>query len=282
MNHFRKMIKSPHQKFSVLMALYWKESPEYLSQCLESIFNSTVLPYEVLIVLDGPIPKKLMFVLKKYNLKLPLRLIPLDKNVGLPKALNQGILNCKTNLIARFDTDDICHNLRFERQLLFMKRNPDVAVVGSHVGEFVNTINKIYSIRRVAIDHKSIVRYAKIKNPLNHPSVMYRKAAIKDVGYYPPYAFAFEDYALWLNLILRGYKLSNLDEILVFMRAGPNQAKRRRGIKYAKIECKFASDYYHYGFFKLYEMIVFLVIRLPFRFLPNMVLWMSYKHIIRR
>jgi len=276
------MIRAPHQKFSVLMALYWKESPRCLSECLESILNSTVLPYEILIVLDGPIPKKLMLVLNNYNLKLPLRLIPLDKNVGLSRALNQGILNCKTDLIARLDTDDICHNVRFERQLLFMEKNPDIAVVGSHVGEFLNVLNKVYSVRRVAIDHESIVRYAKIKNPLNHPSVMYRKSAIKDVGYYPQYALAFEDYALWLNLILKGYKLSNLDEVLVFMRAGPNQAQRRRGIKYAKIEWKFASDYYRYGFFKLYEMIVFLIIRLPFRFLPNMVLWMLYKHIIRR
>jgi glycosyltransferase involved in cell wall biosynthesis len=276
------MPKLPNKEFSVLMSLYWKESPGNLSECLQSICNSTVLPSEVLVVLDGSIPNKLMFVLKKFKARLPLRLIPLVKNVGLPEALNQGILNCKTDLIARFDTDDICHTVRFERQLLFMEKNPDIAVVGSHVGEFLNGINKVYSFRRVAINHESIVRYAKIRNPLNHPSVMYRKSAINAVGGYPLYALAFEDYALWLNLILKGYKLSNLDEVLVFMRAGPNQAQRRRGIKYAKIEWKFASDYYRYGFFKLYEMIVFLIIRLPFRFLPNRVLWISYKHIIRK
>ena len=121
-----------------------------------------------------------------------------------------------------------------------------------------------------------------MKNPLNHPSVMYRKSALEDVGYYPTYAVAFEDYALWLNMILKGYKLSNLDQVLVFMRAGPNQAKRRRGIRYAKTELEFATDYHRYGFFNLYEMIKFLVIRLPFRFLPNMALWMSYKYIVRR
>ncbi len=43
------------EKFSVLMSLYFKEKPEYLRECLESVINQTVKPDEIVIVLDGPI-----------------------------------------------------------------------------------------------------------------------------------------------------------------------------------------------------------------------------------
>ena len=51
------------EKFSVLMSLYIKEKPEYLEECLKSILANTILPNEIVIVLDGPITDELRAVI---------------------------------------------------------------------------------------------------------------------------------------------------------------------------------------------------------------------------
>ena len=47
------------EKFSVLMSLYYKEKPEYLHECMESISNQTVKPAQIVIVKDGPLTPEL-------------------------------------------------------------------------------------------------------------------------------------------------------------------------------------------------------------------------------
>ena len=54
-------------KFSVLMSVYIKEKPEYLDKALESVFNQTVKPDEVILVEDGPLTKELEKVIRKYK-----------------------------------------------------------------------------------------------------------------------------------------------------------------------------------------------------------------------
>ena len=96
-------------KYSVLMSLYDKENPEYLSPSLDSMFNQTVKPDEVILVLDGPINKKLQIIIDRFLNKYPntLKLVPVENNVGLGRALDIGLDHCSNELVARMDTDDI-------------------------------------------------------------------------------------------------------------------------------------------------------------------------------
>ena len=84
------------EKFSVLMSLYIKEKPEYFDQCMKSILSNTVLPNEIVIVLDGPITDELRSVLNKYVGQQPelYNVVPLEKNQGLGLALREGVLHC--------------------------------------------------------------------------------------------------------------------------------------------------------------------------------------------
>lgn len=45
------------------MSIYVKERPEFLRQALDSVFNQTVAPDEVVIVEDGPLTQELYAVL---------------------------------------------------------------------------------------------------------------------------------------------------------------------------------------------------------------------------
>ena len=78
--------------FSVLMSLYYKERPDYLRQSLDSVFNQTLPPDEVVMVEDGPLTDELYHVLDEYETKYPqFKRIPLAVNGGLGKALNEGL-----------------------------------------------------------------------------------------------------------------------------------------------------------------------------------------------
>ena len=94
--------------FSVLLSVYIKENPQYLSQALDSIINQSVQPSEIIIVKDGPLTKELDDIIDQYNKNYQfIQIVTLPNNLGLGKALNEGIKHCQYELIARMDTDDI-------------------------------------------------------------------------------------------------------------------------------------------------------------------------------
>lgn len=54
-------------KFSVAMCVYGGDNHKWFEQSLESIVNQTIKPNEIVLVVDGPIPKEIQFVIDKYK-----------------------------------------------------------------------------------------------------------------------------------------------------------------------------------------------------------------------
>lgn len=100
-------------KFSVLMSLYIKENPQYLRECFESLVAQTHPADEIVLVFDGAVTPELEAVVSEFETKLPLSLVKLPKNLGLGKALNEGLKHCSHDWVFRMDTDDICVPERF-------------------------------------------------------------------------------------------------------------------------------------------------------------------------
>ena len=95
-------------KYTVLMSVYYKEKPEYLSLSIESMLNQTVKPDEFIIVKDGPLTTELDEVINNFVTAYPkmFNIIVNETNLGLGPALAKGIENSKNELIARMDSDD--------------------------------------------------------------------------------------------------------------------------------------------------------------------------------
>lgn len=223
------------RNFSVLMSLYIKEKAEYFKQCMDSVLNNTVLPNEIVIVLDGPISEDVMDVLNQYvsmNKEL-YNIIPLEKNVGLGLALREGILHCNNELIARMDTDDICRNDRFELQLKEFQKNQDIDICGCHIIEFEDNINNEISRRIVPIRHEDILKYQRQRSAFNHMTVMYKKSSVIKAGNYENCPL-MEDDMLWVRMIISGAKCLNIDDYLVYARTGYSMIERRGGWDYFK------------------------------------------------
>lgn len=111
-------------KFSVLMSLYIKENPQYLRECFESLVAQTHPADEIVLVFDGAVTPELEAVVSEFETKLPLNLVKLPKNLGLGKALNEGLKHCSPDWVFRMDTDDICvpERLRNKWRLLSSTR----------------------------------------------------------------------------------------------------------------------------------------------------------------
>lgn len=223
-----------YEPFSVLMSLYVKEKKEYFSECMESILNQTLMPDEIVIVLDGPINDEVSKTLKDYITKYPslIKVVPLEKNMGLGLALREGILHCKNEVIARMDTDDVATSDRFEKQLLFFVENK-LDLCSSHIKEFEKTKDCIIAERKVPLEMREIKKYQKYRSAFNHMAVMYSKTAVIKAGNYCDCPL-MEDDLLWVNMILSGAVCKNIDDYLVYARTNSEMIARRGGLAYYK------------------------------------------------
>lgn len=222
-------------KFSVLMSLYIKERPEYFTECMESILRQTELPDEIVIVLDGPVQPGVEAEIEKYRSRHPglIRLVPLIENVGLGPALAEGILHCTHELIARMDTDDVCREDRFERQLSEFESDDSLDICGCHIKEFSGTVDNVISSRSVPLTHDEIAEYQRQRSAFNHMTVMYKKSAVIRAGNYQD-APLMEDDLLWVHMLMSGAVCKNIDDFLVYVRTGDAMIARRGGYAYFK------------------------------------------------
>lgn len=265
--------------FSVLISIYCKENASFFNEALESVFNQTVFPTEVVLVKDGPLNIELDLVIEKYEKKYPcLKVVALPENRGLGYALNEGLKHCSSDLVARMDTDDICFPDRFEKQLAIYEKYPELSFVGTSIAEFEISIAEISGYRTPPQNHNDIGVYAKKKSPLNHATVMYRKEAVLDVGGYKEFP---EDYHLWIRALMKGYLFYNIQEPLLYVRFNLATVRRRGGFKYAITEIRHQKEFYRMGFLSFSEYINNSILRFGVRMIPGAIRQQIYSRLLR-
>lgn len=268
--------------FSVLLSIYKKEQPTYLKECLDSLFAQTLPPTEVVLVKDGPLTPELDCVITEYVQKYPvIKVIPLAQNGGLGKALNEGLKYCSFDLVARMDTDDIAKPTRFEKQVEVFRLHPEVDICSAWIDEFEESTTNITSTRKLPEKMSEIICYAQARNPINHPVVMFRKCKVLEAGGYLHFPL-FEDYYLWVRMLMNGCKFYNIQESLLFFRSTPEMFKRRGGINYVQTEIKFQITIRKLGFISVSQCIKNISIRLIVRLIPNSLRKSIYKNILRK
>lgn len=270
--------------FSVLMSIYSKENPKFFHECLKSIWNNqTLKPHQIVLVKDGELTDELEEIIQDWQnqLKDILKIVPLSQNVGLAKALNAGLEHCEHEWVFRMDTDDICTPDRFEKQVAFIQSNPDTVVIGGQIIEFKENIDDSNLLKEVPTTHEKITKYAKSRNPINHMTVAFKKSVVLQMGGYHN-APLYEDYDLWVRLLLNNQKFANLPDILVYARAGTGMYQRRGGFHYAKNEIMIQKCFYNMGFLTRQQLLKNLAVRLPIRLLPNAVRAWVYQFLLRK
>lgn len=271
------------KEFSVLASLYIKEKPEYFRASIESVLNQTIKPSEIVIVKDGPITQELQAVLDEFvnNNEGLFTIVELDKNSGLGIALREGILNCKNELVARMDTDDISRSDRFELQLKEFEKDPTLDICGSHIEEFEESVDKIVTKRTVPLTHDEIVKYQKRRDGFNHVSVMFKRSAVIKAGNYQS-CMLMEDTLLWVNMIKSGAKCKNIDDSLVYVRIGRDMYERRGGLAYFKKYKEGRKKVRQTGYIGFFDYYLSLVVQFIVAIMPNKLRGFVFKKILHR
>ena len=241
--------------YSVLMSVYSREKAEYLKQAVSSMLEQTILPKEFVLVCDGPLGPKLTSVVEEYEKNSPelFKIVRLPENRGLSSALNEGLKECTCEWIARMDSDDISLSTRIEKQCK-LAQVTGAGLLSGTVAEFgrLREENENASEERAVLSmliraeagglelpkrslpetDEEIRKFARKRNPMNHPAVLMRRDAVNAVGGYSTDFPYFEDYDLWLRMLKNGVKAANEKEVILLMRADEGLYDRRGGKEY--------------------------------------------------
>jgi glycosyltransferase involved in cell wall biosynthesis len=192
-------------EISVLMPVY--NASRFLNAAIESILQQTFTEFEFIIIDDCSTDDS-VDIIRSYNDER-IRLYHNSKNCGISATLNKGIELANAKWIARMDSDDISYKDRLQKQYDFILQHPD----GDLFSCWVNVVDQ----------HRNFVRHDLFESRfyyynlyficwIYHPTVIYSKKAVIDVGMYTmPYS---EDFELFWQLT-RKYKLYNQPEVLM-------------------------------------------------------------------
>lgn len=263
--------------FSVLMPVYKGDNPIYMKEALDSVINQTVIPSEILIVVDGEVDCKIEKVLNYYQeLYEFIKVHYFEENRGLGLILRDGVKLCNYEYIARMDADDISEKDRFEKQIQYVtKYNLDL--VGSNTVEFIDNNNTV-SVKKVPI-YSTISKYIIRRNPFNHMTVFFRKSAVIEVGNYENVMY-FEDYYLWFKMYQNKCKMDNVQESLVRARVD-NMHSKRSGISYMKYEVNFQKKLLHNNYISYSQFVSNIVLKSIIRLLPLKLVKYFYSKFLR-
>ena len=270
-------------KFSVLMPIYIHEKDDELRLAIDSVINQTLMPNEIIIIADKDIPQNTKMILDEYKSKYPDIFNPviLKESASLGQSRAIGVEMAKYDIIANMDADDIARKDRFQIQINFMKNNPEIDVVGSWITEFEGTPDNIYAIRELPQNLKDIINFCKFRSPINNMTIMYKKKSLIEAGNYSSLQ-GMEDFELWGRMLVKGYKLANIPECLVNVRAGRNLINRRKGFKVLNYELAVFKRFYNYGFISKYEYCKAISLKFLLRMIPNWLRGFIYNNFLRK
>lgn len=217
------------QKLSVIMATY-RDKPEFLEQCIDSILKQTFHDFEFIIVVE-PNETNIGFLEKTAKIDSRVKVLKNASRVGISASRNRAIKESYSEYVALIDGDDYCDLTRFEKQLKFLENNPDISVVGSDM-YLVDESNVIIGERIYPELHRDIKNYFLITMAVANPTIMVRRSDMSQVGFFDDKLFKAEDFDLWLRFLVNDKKMHNLQDKLVFYRTHPNDNKKRGHIHY--------------------------------------------------
>lgn len=267
--------------FSLLMPVYHGDRARYIRRALESnTVAQTRPPDQVVIVRDGPLPPDLAQELERSVTASPVAVtvVELARNSGLATALTTGLAHCTNDVVARADADDVSYPRRFERQLPLIEAGADL--VGSAVHEIGDDETPV-ALRRAPVDPAEIAALAKRRNPMSHPSVVFRRSAVEAVGGYLHVPLA-EDYWLWVRMLHAGAQVRNVDEPLVGYRVSGGAYERRGGLAIFRADLLLQSRLRAIGYVGFVEWLRNVILRGGYRLMPLRVREAAYRWMVNR
>lgn len=233
-----------NNKIAVILPVYKKDKEEYLSKAIESILYQTYRNIHLYIGVDGPVGDYLHNSLEVLERQKTVSIVWFPENRGLACVLNDLLDICFKEgyeFIARMDADDISMTDRFEKQMSYLEKHPEVDVVGGAINE----IDEKGKYRNKTIVYpeapKECRAFFSKRNPHAHPAVLFRKSFFEklDGKKYRPEYRQNQDTMLWYDGMMAGTQHANIPNVVLNFRMTDAMFKKRRnGWAFAKKQFK--------------------------------------------
>jgi glycosyltransferase involved in cell wall biosynthesis len=203
-----------------------------LFESIDSCFNQSHNDFEIIFVCNGENREKIAKDLSDRYVNEKRLTIIISNLKYLTHSLNLGLEMCRAEYVVRMDADDICRPDRLKIQLDYMNKNPDVCVLGSSY-QIINENGNIGNVVQLPSNNKDIRNQLHWRNPICHPSVVYRKEIICMFGGYMGSEHA-EDYDLWIRLSQdKSIKFAAIEVPLLYYRSVSTSNTRKSVNAYA-------------------------------------------------
>jgi GT2 family glycosyltransferase len=202
-------------KVSVVIPVHNGE--KYLAQAIESVLAQTHRDLELLLVDDGSTDDT-SAIIRHYAAMDPHVRCLSQENRGVAAAGNRGLEEARSEWVARLDADDVFLPEKLERQVAFLRRNPDAKIVGTlacfinHAGRPLGLVGTEGPFTRAEYDR--LVRGNRPIYFVNSSTLMHRDTVLAVGGYREAFAPA-EDVDLWIRMAEKGHLMLKVPEPLL-------------------------------------------------------------------
>jgi glycosyltransferase involved in cell wall biosynthesis len=204
-------MKINHYSYGVSVVIPVYNSYKSAIFAIDSVLSQTFPCKEIIIVDDGSIDDSALFIKQKYkHLSSRVRVFSI-KNRGASAARNFGISKASYYWIAFLDSDDVWLPSKLEKQLIELKKDPSIMLIGS----LTNMMNfTIYST--VAKKKQCIVslRTLLFKNYFQTSTVVISRLVLDRLGGFPEARRYAEEGDLFMRVAAK-YKCVLLNEVMV-------------------------------------------------------------------
>ncbi|WP_415580527.1 glycosyltransferase [Flavobacterium longum] len=229
---------------------------ERIKQSLASFDEN--IPIDILIVDDGSTVRPQEAELQPYFKPGKLRIVNMEKNGGCGAARNLGLLRITEmqpayEFIGTMDSDDLNKPGRFRKQLEYLEKNTDIALIGSWIDCIDSKGNFLYT-HKYPVKDKEIKKHMYVNSMFAHPTMLFRSEILKTVGFFPEKYRWSEDYAFVFN-VSKKFKVENLPEALIYYTINEKgySSKNRRAQVWDRL--RIIKDNFEFGFWPVYGLL---------------------------
>lgn len=214
---------------SVLMVNYNHE--DTIGETIESVLRQDYQNMQFIIVDDGSTDSSCK-VIKSYKDER-IELYKLEKNRHICYATNYGFQKVKGEFLARIDSDDIWYPDKLERQMDFLRSNPDRDICFSWIDLIDETGRNINEEYREMVElfetsfrgqSDCLHTFYFLGNCLSHPSVLMRTGIMRETGDFDLGYMQSHDFDYWVR-IAKKHPLYVMPERLLAMRRFMGEGK---------------------------------------------------------
>ncbi|MGD0751132.1 MAG: glycosyltransferase [Anaerolineales bacterium] len=160
---------------SVILPVY--NSEKYLHEAVASILGQTLTDFELIAIDDGSTDESAT-ILESFQKNDPRVIFErYSQNRGVVAALNTGLALARGKYIARMDADDVSLPERFEKQVAFLEKHPDIDILGTAM-LLVNERGRKIGVLSAPLDEMAIRWVSTFSSSFKQPTIMYRRSVI--------------------------------------------------------------------------------------------------------